>query len=227
MSNQYSAPLMREDIAEEFGAKPPKVMWPAEMTPGEQGVFIRRHPDADVLNNSVVHRQALLGRFALATPWAQDEVAEYKYLAVACGEKLSDSKVFSELWRKGQRCIIPATSFPKKMYYKRRKPESTIVSKSPFGSFGIAGLWSEWKNKEGVSKFSYAMLSVAADSHPLMRHFRYRDTEIRMPLIVPEDQYGAWLNDSREECLHFIFNFPLPELKVAPPFKEYLLDQEL
>ena len=109
-----------------------------------------------------------------------------------------------------------AGSYDKVMFYQRRKSEIKRVSKDPFGPLGIAGLWCEWVNGEGISKFSYALLSTSTGKHPLMQHFQYKGVASRMPLILPEDEYETWLNGTPQENKNLLLNCPAAELKVCP-----------
>lgn len=48
------------------------------------------------------------------------------------------------------------------------------------------------------------MLTINADTHPLMRLFHKPTDEKRMVVILREDQYSDWLDAKTGECRHFL-----------------------
>lgn len=69
---------------------------------------------------------------------------------------------------------------------------------------GIAGLWETWKSPEGRTVFSFTMLTINADSHPLMRPFHKPDDEKRMVVVLDEAVYDAWHAASAGESREFL-----------------------
>lgn len=59
--------------------------------------------------------------------------------------------------------------------------------------FAVAGLWREWKDVDGALSHSFTQLTVNADNHPLMQHFHRPGSEKRSLVIVPQEDYDAWL----------------------------------
>jgi putative SOS response-associated peptidase YedK len=62
---------------------------------------------------------------------------------------------------------------------------------------GIAGLWSSWKNPKNGRVHSFTMLTINADTHPLMKQFHKPTDEKRMVVILPPQHYQGWLDDER------------------------------
>jgi len=73
---------------------------------------------------------------------------------------------------------------------------------------GIAGLWSSWRAPKGEIVYSFTMLTVNADEHPLMKQFHKPTDEKRMVVVLPEERYGDWLQAEAGEALEFLRMFP-------------------
>jgi putative SOS response-associated peptidase YedK len=69
---------------------------------------------------------------------------------------------------------------------------------------GIAGLWSSWKSPKGETTFSYTILTINADDHPLMRQFHKPVDEKRMVVILPPDRYRDWLRAAPEQSMTYM-----------------------
>ena len=94
-------------------------------------------------------------------------------------------------WR---RCLVPADGF---FEWKttRKKKQPYFFRPAGGGRFVYAGVWDRWRGPEGLVE-TVAVLTVPANDlvQPL---------STRMPAIVSEDQFGAWLdpNESRPSRL--------------------------
>jgi putative SOS response-associated peptidase YedK len=58
------------------------------------------------------------------------------------------------------------------------------------------------------------MLTINAESHPIMNQFHKPADEKRMVVILHDDQYADWLNVPAKESVNFINQYPA-ELLVA------------
>ncbi|MGO4333193.1 SOS response-associated peptidase family protein [Cupriavidus sp. M-11] len=63
--------------------------------------------------------------------------------------------------------------------------------------FAIAGLWCDWVDEGGSQLFSFTMLTINSDKHPLMNRFHAPGKEKRMIVIVivivPRPEWDDWL----------------------------------
>ena len=87
---------------------------------------------------------------------------------------------------------------------------------------GIAGLWETWKSPEGKTVFSFTMLTINADSHPLMRQFHKPDDEKRIVVILDEAAYDAWLAAPAGESRDFLQPYPAKNLIAELPQQSLL-----
>lgn len=61
--------------------------------------------------------------------------------------------------------------------------------------FGIAGIYRRWKDPlGGPALFTFAMLTVNADTHPFYKRFHKPGEEKRMPIFLDKDHTGRGCN---------------------------------
>jgi putative SOS response-associated peptidase YedK len=59
---------------------------------------------------------------------------------------------------------------------------------------GIAGISAKWRDTEtGLELIRFAMLTVNAKGHPVMRRFHRGESEKRMVVILHPREYNEWL----------------------------------
>lgn len=58
--------------------------------------------------------------------------------------------------------------------------------------FAVAGIWRAWQEEQGYT-FSFSQLTINADTHPLLRRMHKTGDEKRSLVIVPPEDYDAWL----------------------------------
>ena len=88
------------------------------------------------------------------------------------------------------------------------------VCSSPIGTG--AHEWPEyaWKTPKGEILRSYTMLTINADTHPLMNQFHKPADEKRMVVILQEGQYDDWLHTPMNQAREFLRPFPAESLGV-------------
>ncbi|MDN7790420.1 SOS response-associated peptidase family protein [Burkholderia contaminans] len=87
----------------------------------------------------------------------------------------------------------------------------------------IAGIWRTWPTPDGDLIYSMTMITVNADTHPLLNQFhRYFDKkgepeEKRSLVIIRPDDYDAWFSVKDPEEAHQFFSLlPADELHAEP-----------
>lgn len=202
MCSHYQAIKERERFRSHFGVEPPADLGKHDLWPGYVGSFIRRHPHADVGDEAVPEREALTGLFGLVPHWSQDTtITRHTYNARS--ETVAEKPSFRDAWRKGQHCIIPAEAFFEPDW-RTGKAVATRISGTDGEPLGLAGLWSSWKSPKGEIIYSYTMLTVNADAHPLMRLFHKSTDEKRMVVVLPPERYQDWLQAPAEHSMEFM-----------------------
>jgi len=196
-NNRLKAHFRADDIPE--GLK-------FDMWPGYAGLFLRKHEFADVGDEAVPPLEVLLGSFGLIPHWATDtKIAKNTYNARS--ETVAEKPSFRDAWRTGRRCIIPADAIYEPDW-RTGKAVPTRICLADGEPMGIAGLWSSWKSPKGEIVHSYTMLTINADSHPMMRLFHKPTDEKRMVVILNEGDYDQWLTTDAVSCRALLQEYP-------------------
>jgi putative SOS response-associated peptidase YedK len=181
--------------------------------PSYSSVFIRRHPYADVGDEAVPDREAVVGRFGLIPHWSKDhKISRHTYNARS--ETVMEKPSFRDAWRKAQHCIIPAAGIYEPDW-RSGKAVATRIEAGDGQPLGIAGLWSTWRSSAGEVVSSFTMLTINADDHPLMRNFHRPEDEKRMVVILAPDYYDAWLSAKPEQSTRFLIPYPSALLRTS------------
>jgi putative SOS response-associated peptidase YedK len=161
------------------------------------------------------------GQFGLVPTWvksASDAKLRSTKLAVTRYETMSTATPTRDVWLKGQRCIIPMQAFIEEDW-RSGKGVPTRIARVDGKPMGVAGLWERWT--QGSEKIiSYTLLSVNANSHALMNRYGQNGNEKRMPAILNEGAYGAWLSAPLEKAREFMRAYPTNLLLANPVQKK-------
>jgi len=170
--------------------EPPVDVWPLGLAP-----FIRLAEDGS--GNKVIED----GLFGLLPAFAT-ELAAGRRTYNARSETVAELRSFRQSWANGWRCIIPAESFYEPIW-ETGKAGRWIIQQPGGVPMGIAGIYRKWKHVDGREVFTFAMLTVNADGHPVMQRFHRPDEEKRMVVVLDPKDYGKWLSCSVEEASGF------------------------
>ena len=209
MCSNYQATVNAERLKRYFGVQhtadhlPPEV-WPLGVAP-----FIRLAEDGSG------HAVCDDGLFGLL-PHFQAEMAAGRKTYNARTETVAELPSFRESWRRGWRCIIPA-----EWIYEPRwdsgKAVRWSVQHADGSPMGIAGIYRAWTAPDGQRLFTFAMLTVNAEGHPVMQHFHKPGDEKRMVVILRPEDFGAWLSCPVREAPRFFQRWEGPlEMLPAP-----------
>ncbi|WP_295855896.1 SOS response-associated peptidase [uncultured Xylophilus sp.] len=194
-----------------WAVETPSLWTKTDIWPGYRGVFVRRHPHADVGDEAVPPQEAQAGIFGLLPHWSKDEsLAKRTYNARS--ETVAEKPSFRDAWRKAQHCIIPAASIYEPDW-RSGKAVPTRIERADGVDLGIAGLWESWRNPAGELVYSYTMLTINADEHPLMKHYHRPGDEKRMVVILPRRLYDPWLDATADQSMDFMRPFPADRLQ--------------
>lgn len=211
MCSHYQALKESAKYRRHFGVEPPSEPGKLDLWPGYVGPFIRSHPHADVGDEAVPQREALVGLFGLVPHWSQDtKIARHTFNART--ETVAAKPSFRDAWKRAQHCIIPADAFYEPDW-RSGKAVPTRIERADGEPMGIAGLWSWWKSPQGDLVHSYTLLTINADDHALMRLLHKPTDEKRMVVIVPKDRYDDWLKAGPEQSMEFMRPIPTESLQ--------------
>ena len=142
------------------------------------------------------------GAFGLL-PFFAKELAYGRRTYNARSETVAILASFRDAWRRGQRCVIPAESIYEPSY-ESGKAVRWRISQHGDVPMGIAGIYTRWKHPEtGELIFSFAMLTVNADGHPVMQRFHRPTDEKRMVVILDPADHDRWLSCSLADAPAF------------------------
>lgn len=236
MSTQYECLKSADLYAEAFGVAPPETLLGKEVWPRQPGFFIRKAEPATGVTpepSGVTPEDAQAptstpaalpwvmelaqGQFGLVPTWvksASDAKLRSTKLAVTRYETMSTATPTRETWLKAQRCIIPMQAFFEDDW-RTRKAVPTRIARVDGKPMGVAGLWERW-SQDGEEIISYTLLTVNANSHALMNRYGQNGNEKRMPAILNEGAYGAWLSAPLEKAREFMRAYPANLLLANP-----------
>ncbi len=166
-----------------------------EAFPGSQAPFL---PNA-------VREKWVAGTFGLMPHWAKENLFRRTYNARS--ETVANLPSYRNAWKHLQLCVIPVDAFYEPDYETGRAVRWRIerVDRSPFG---LAGIWERQFRDDGSLWWSFSMLTINADEHPLMRRFHRIGDEKRSIVVLADDTWGSWLTcRSTDDASHFLHGF--------------------
>jgi len=210
-----------------FDVAAPEIAFERDLWPRKLGVFVRNAPVAEgaaadaVLDETVLAapvRELAVGQFGFVPQWvksASDAKLRSTKMVNARSETVTTSNNFRDAWLAGQRCIVPMAAFFEDDY-RNGKALPTRISRIDGKPMGVAGVWAQWTGPDGELLLSYALLTVNANSHALLHRYQQPGAEKRMPAILNEGAYDAWLNARVEKAREFMRQYPSNWLTANP-----------
>jgi putative SOS response-associated peptidase YedK len=197
MCANYVPVTRRERLLTYFGVDRNRDDAPADTWPVNVAPFIRLAEPGS--GNARVADDGLFGLLpAFAT-----EVGYGRRTYNARSETVARLPSFRDAWAKGWRCIIPAEAIYEPCWETGRAVRWAIYQEGAV-PFGIAGIYSKWRDPQTNREvFSFAMLTVNADGHPVMQRFHRPEDEKRMVVILHPADYADWLACPVEEAPRF------------------------
>ena len=218
MCNRYEAPASLDVFAFwKANRTRPEALEPIEVFPRSEAPIVRRAVD-----DPGYSREALQARWGLIPWFAKSRDLKFS-TNNARSEEMANKASFKEPWRRGQRCIIPAISFDepcwetgKNVWWRFRRTDGA--------PWGLAGLWSRWCDPEtGELIDSYTMLTINADTHPLMSRMHKPDPKLppdaqdkRSVIPIQMDDVDTWLSGTVAEASKLIRLTPVEDFVAAP-----------
>ena len=178
MCGRYRLSRSKELLAEHFDVEPDDDWEPRyNIAPTQNIPVIRQYPEQPKRFGSRM-------RWGLIPVWAKDASIGFKIINVRA-ETIVVKPTFRDALKK-QRCLIPADGF----FEWRKKGKA----KTPFcftmaddSIFAFAGIWGSWRNPEGKAIETCSIITTTPNALLI-------DIHDRMPVILPDDAYGLWLD---------------------------------
>ncbi len=180
MCGRYFLQADGELLAERFAlAESPPPVARYNIAPGQPGLVVYAVGESN---------RAEFQSWGFAPHWAGPEF-ERRPINIRA-ETVAEKPLFRDAWRRGRRCIVPASGF--------YEWEQTAIGKMPWAIaaadgalLGMAGLWDEWRSPQGGLLRGFAILTREADAPVSELH-------ARMPVLLPNHHQTLWLRGPRE-----------------------------
>lgn len=187
-----------------FGVDIPDADYPNEAYPGYLApIIVKSHQTSRIACG--------LARFGLIPAWAKDDkISRHTYNARA--ETVYEKPSYRTAWRQRRLGIALVDNFYEPSYVtsKAERWEIKLANNEPFG---IASLWDTWTDPQtGELITSFTMLTINADTHPVMKQFHKPEDEKRTPLILATHQFDDWLNADMDQTVTMLNWSLMPEL---------------
>jgi putative SOS response-associated peptidase YedK len=247
MSSQYESLQPAALYPDAFNVAAPETPVGRNVWPRQPGVFIRKAqataepaqplehaesemPDAPAESTAEAAPaeaaplvlELVSGQFGFVPTWvksASDAKLRSTKLVNARSETASTSKYYYDAWTRGQRCIVPMMAFIEDDY-RSGKAVPTRIARVDGKPMGVAGLWERWSGADGQVIVSFTLLTVNANSHALMNRYQQPGSEKRMPAVLNEGAYGAWLTAHPQKAKEFMRAYPANWLTANPVQKK-------
>lgn len=204
MCSNYTPPKS-DAVRRHFGVQNVPEDYKAETYPGYLAPIVR------IADDGSGELECVKACFGMVPHWAELTLARHTYNART--ETVASKPSFRHAFAKRQWCIIPVESFFEPSYETGRAVRWKIA-RDDGGLLGIAGLW-EWRPTGGpddLPLLSFTMLTINADNHSLMQRFHRPEDEKRMPVLLDQPQYAAWLQSTKEKFPDFLRLYPAQHL---------------
>ncbi|GAC1543189.1 MAG: hypothetical protein NVS2B4_21710 [Ramlibacter sp.] len=210
MCSNY-VPVSRSDrLLTFFGVASDRDQEPVDTWPLGLAPFVRLAHDGSGLQRVVDD-----GIFGLLPQFAT-ELGFGRRTYNARSETVHSLPSFRGAWSKGWRCVIPCEA----IYEPSWESGACVrwaIHQEGFVPFGVAGIYRQWRHPDGRDVFSFAMLTVNAEQHPLMKRFHRPEDEKRMVVILDPEDYGNWLACRVQDAPTYLRPWAKPLLAQASP----------
>lgn len=192
-ANYYA---MLRSHASLFGLPEPTFDYREEIYPGYSAPLIFKnnlHPTK--------HWEWREAVFGLVPKWSKDiKVSKHTYNARS--ESIPDKPSFKAAWSKRQFCLIPAEKFYEPRYVDG-KAQRWAIQREDELPFTIAGLYEIAKINDQIIR-SFALITINADSHPLLQQFNKQEEEKRSIVIIPPQFRDQWLSANHQQATQML-----------------------
>jgi putative SOS response-associated peptidase YedK len=188
-----------------------------EVFPSYEAPFIRADGDS-----SEPQRELVVGQWNLI-PWFAKERKLKFPTSNARSEELAAKASYKHPWARGQRCIIPVVNFYEPNW-ESGKHIPWRFKRADGELWGLAGLWSTWTDKAtGEIVESFTMLTLNADTHPLMNRMHRPDPkrpphmqDKRSVVPIELEDVDKWLFGTPAEAQALVKLAPVEAFDAAP-----------
>jgi putative SOS response-associated peptidase YedK len=193
MCTNYVGTRNKAWVKSTFGVELPETPFPEEAYPGYAAPIVRRNANGEICCE--------LARFGLVPHWSKDmTIGKRTYNARS--ETVAEKPSYRTPWRKQQFCIALADAIYEPNY-ESGKAVRWKIQREDLEPMAIASLWDQWTDKStGEIVVSFTMLTVNADTHPVMRQFHKAEDEKRSVVVL--NDLLQWLKQDLNNPIHLL-----------------------
>lgn len=156
-----------------------------------------------------------VGMFGVVPHWG-DPKKLFRMTYNARSETVGQKPAYRSAWKQRQFALIPVESFYEPCY-ETGKPVRWRIERADSEPFALAGIWERRMGDEGPARWSFSMLTINADEHPLMSRFHKPGEEKRSVVVLDPGDYEGWLRARTEiEARSFLKPFDPEQMKAEP-----------
>jgi putative SOS response-associated peptidase YedK len=204
MCGRFTLRASASAIAEQFSLfEVPELPPRYNIAPSQPVAVVRRRPQS-----GDDQRQLVLMRWGLIPSWATDPAIGNR-LANARSESVLEKPAFRAAMRR-RRCLIPADGFYEWKKNGRNK-QPYLIGLRDGRLFAFAGLWEAWEGADHSYVESCTILTTTPNELMAPIHDR-------MPVILPAEAYGPWLDPAvpPAEVLAWLRPLPADQMTAYP-----------
>lgn len=143
-----------------------------------------------------------LAQFGLVPHWAKDKKKHGRFTYNARTESVTTTDSFRSAWKERKFGLVLTDRFYEPLYDKHGKNcVPAAIYRRDSEPTAIASIWERIVDRDtGEVIFSFSMLTINADQHPLMSRFHKPDDEKRSVVVIENGDFGKWLNATHEQA---------------------------
>lgn len=178
-------------VKQHFGCTLPNAEWRAEAYPTYPAPFV-------YLDNGKPRCE--LAQFGLVPHWATDKKKFGLRTYNARSETVQEKPSYRAAWKEGRFGLALVESFYEPNW-ETGKAVRWRIKRADSEPAAVASIWERFIDKEtGEIIFSFSMLTINADGHPIMKYFHKAEDEKRSIVVLNESEYLPWLHASHDEA---------------------------
>ena len=178
-------------VNQQFGCNLPNATWRAETYPTYPAPFI-------YLENG--QAKCELAQFGLVPHWAADKKKFGLRTYNARSETVAEKPSYRSAWKERRFGLAIMESFYEPNW-ETGKAIRWRIKRTDSAPVAVASIWERFIDKEtGEIIFSFSMLTINADGHPVMQHFHKPEDEKRSIVVLNEANYLPWLHANHNEA---------------------------
>jgi len=192
---------------------------PRTVGPFGEGVLIRQGEGAELVAHA--------GQWGMIRPGQPARIPEKRYQTNnARIESVAEKPTYRHAWARGQRCLIPAEWYAEPNW-ETGKNIWWHLKRADGAPWFLAGLWSEWTDKEtGEVVPNFTALTCNCDDHPMLARLHKPDPKLpadqqdkRSLIHIDAGNWEQWLRGSTEEALQLVQPQPIEVFDQADAIK--------